>query len=48
MREQCVYGSASDVCAWQNNFLNNPELQVGRECEVDAYTGTRQRLYMAK
>ena len=44
MRIPRVYGRASDVYTWQNNYLNNSLLEVGRGCEFHAYTGASQTL----
>ena len=42
MRIPPVHGSASDVYARQNNYLNNSQPQVGGECESHAYAEARQ------
>ena len=39
MRVPRVYGSASRVYTWQNNFLSNSSLQIGGGWEVRLYVG---------
>ena len=42
MRVPCVYGSTSDVYAWQNNYLNNSLSQGDGGGQFHATTGARQ------
>ena len=48
MRVPHVYGRASDVYAWQNNYLNNSKPKIGGGSKFYAYTIAGQTFIHSK